>query len=56
MCDDPHLEDDRYFSLTLKEDYKYYTVIFARISFLTEHVSSCFVLTCNFWKKISQSD
>uniref|UniRef100_A0A452Y5H9 Uncharacterized protein n=1 Tax=Aegilops tauschii subsp. strangulata TaxID=200361 RepID=A0A452Y5H9_AEGTS len=25
MCDDPHLEDDRYFSLTLKEDYKYYT-------------------------------
>jgi hypothetical protein len=39
MCDDPHLEDDRYFSLTLKEDYKYYMVISAHISFLTKHVS-----------------
>ena len=42
MCDAPHLEDDRYFSLKLKEGYTYYTVTFAHISFLTKHVSIFF--------------
>ena len=39
MCDDPHLENDRCFSLALKEAFEYYTVynFSATYNFLIKH-------------------
>jgi hypothetical protein len=50
MCDMPHLENGRYFSLILKEGFKYFTVcnFGGTYLFLIKHDLRIFALMYNF--------